>query len=89
MTIDSVAELCRNAVMMTLTISAPVLVVGVVVALAISILQAVTQIQDQTVSIVGKIVVMLLTMVYVLPWTLTQLIDYSTRVIAGIPGSLH
>ena len=74
---------------MTLMIAAPVLIVGVVVALGISVLQAVTQIQDQTVSIVAKIVVMLLTMLYILPWTLTQLVDFSTRLIAGIPDSLH
>ena len=89
MTIDSVAELCRSALVMTLMIAAPVLIVGVVVALGISVLQAVTQIQDQTVSIVAKIVVMLLTMLYVMPWSLGQLVEFSTRLFAGIPGHFH
>ena len=89
MTIEQVAELCRSAVMMTLMISSPVLAVAVIVGLGISILQAVTQIQDQTVSIIPKIVAMMATMLYVLPWTLTQLVDYSHRVISGIPASFQ
>lgn len=89
MTIEMVTELCRSAVIMTLMISAPVLAVAVVVGLSISILQAVTSIQDQTVSIIPKIVAMLATMLYVLPWTLTQLVDFSTRIIGGIPASLQ
>ena len=88
MTLDQVTELCRSAVMLALLVSAPVLTVAVVVGLGISIIQAVTQIQDQTVSIIPKIVIMLLTLVYVTPWVLTQMVEYSTRLFAGIPDSL-
>lgn len=88
MTLDQVAELCRSAVMLALMISAPVLTVAVLVGLGISIIQAVTQIQDQTVSIIPKIVIMLLTLVYVTPWILTQMVEYSTRLFTGIPDTL-
>lgn len=89
MTIIDVTELCRSAIMTGLIIAAPILSIAVFVGLAISIAQAVTQIQDQTVSIIPKIVVMLLTMLYVMPWSLGQLVEYSTRLFAGIPGNIH
>ncbi len=89
MTLDAVTELFRSAVVLTLLVSAPVLVVAVVVGLLISILQAVTQIQDQTVNIVPKLVVMMLTMLFLAPWTLTMLMNYATDVFAAIPDSLH
>ena len=88
MQLIDVSELARSAVMLTLLITSPVLAVAVLVGLAISIGQAVTQIQDQTLSIVPKIVVMLLTMLLILPWTLTQLVQYSTDLYAGIPHRL-
>ena len=75
--------------MTALIIAAPILSVAVFVGLAISIAQTVTQIQDQTVSIIPKIVIMLLTMLYVLPWSLGQLVEYSTRLFASIPDSIH
>jgi len=88
MTLDQVTEICRSAVLLALMISAPVLTVAVLVGLGISIIQAVTQIQDQTVSIIPKIVIMMLTLVYVAPWILTQMVEYSTRVFTEIPNTL-
>lgn len=88
MTIDQISELCRAAVMLALMISAPVLTVAVLVGLGISILQAITQIQDQTVSIIPKIVIMLLTLVYVTPWILTQMVEYTTGVFMGIQDTM-
>ena len=55
MTADQVVELTREAVMLTLMIAAPVMLMAVFVGLVISIIQAVTQIQDQTISFVPKI----------------------------------
>ena len=88
MTIDHAVELCREAVMLSLLLGAPVLAVAIAVGLVISILQAVTQLQDQTLSFVPKIVAMLLTLLYVLPWTLHELIDYSTVLFREIPTRL-
>ena len=88
MTIDQVTEICRSAVLLARMISAPILTIAVLVGLGISIIQAVTQIQDQTVSIIPKIVIMLLTLVYVSPWILTQMVEYSTRVFTEIPNTL-
>jgi flagellar biosynthetic protein FliQ len=64
------------------------MVVSVVVGLAISILQAVTQIQEQTLSFVPKIMVMMLATLVTLPWALNQLIEYTTTLFRNIPTNL-
>ena len=88
MTVDQAAELGRAALMMTLLVGAPVLLAAIAVGLLISILQAVTQIQDQTISFVPKIVAMLVTLLIVFPWALTRMIEYSTNLIREIPTGL-
>ncbi len=88
MTVDQAAELGRAALMMTLLIGAPVLLAAIAVGLVISILQAVTQIQDQTISFVPKIVAMMVTLLIVLPWAMTRMIEYSTNLIREIPNGL-
>ncbi len=76
-------DLCREALLFTLLISAPVLGVGLLVGLVISLVQAVTQIQDQTISIVPKIVAMVGAAVLLIPWLTQQVIEYSARLFAG------
>ncbi len=88
MTADQAVELSRAAIMLTLQIGAPVMLTAVVVGLTISILLAVTQIQDQTISFVPKIIAMILAMLYVLPWVITQMVEYSTSLFRNIPSSL-
>jgi flagellar biosynthetic protein FliQ len=73
---DSI-ELVREALIIVLKISAPILVAGVVTGLVISVIQSVTSIQDQTLSFVPKIVVMLVVAVLLIPWVVQRLIDYS------------
>ncbi|MEX2288125.1 MAG: flagellar biosynthesis protein FliQ [Planctomycetaceae bacterium] len=85
MTVDQTIELARNAIMLTLMLGAPVMLVAVAVGLLISILQAVTQLQDQTLSFVPKIVAMLLTLLFVLPWIMNRMIEYSTNLFHDIP----
>ena len=86
MTVDQAIELIRGAILLTLMIGAPVMLIAVVVGLVISILQAVTQIQDQTISFVPKIAAMLLTILYIMPWVMNQMIEYSTNLILDIPS---
>lgn len=85
MDIDLAAELGRDAVMLTLLLGAPVMLIAVCVGLTISILQAVTQLQDQTLSFVPKILAMLVTLLYVLPWIMGLMVEYSTELFHGIP----
>lgn len=88
MTVDDAIDLGRQAIMLTLLVGTPVMLVAALVGLLISLLQAVTQVQDQTISFVPKIVVMFLTILYLLPWFLSQFMDYTTELYRGIPGNL-
>jgi flagellar biosynthesis protein FliQ len=81
-------DLAREAIMVTLWISAPVLIVGMVVGLLVGLLQALTQVQEQTVAFVPKLFAMILVLSLTLPWLMTQLIDYSRELIENIPKSL-
>lgn len=76
-------DLGRQALVTALLISAPVLGVGVVVGLIISLIQTVTQIQDQTLSIVPKIVAMVGAAVFFVPWVTQQLLEYSRMLFAA------
>jgi flagellar biosynthesis protein FliQ len=86
--VEQAVELGRQAVAMTLVVSAPVMIVAVGVGLLVSILQAVTQLQDQTLSFVPKIVAMFLVLMYLLPWLLTRMMEYSTDLVNAVPGGL-
>jgi flagellar biosynthetic protein FliQ len=72
-------DLAREALLLTLIVSAPVLGAGVIVGLVISLIQAVTQLQDQTISIVPKIVAMVLIAILVFPWLVQRVLDYSAN----------
>ncbi len=85
---QSAIDLAREAIWTSLLISSPILLVGLAVGLVIGLLQALTQVQEQTVAIVPKIVAMALVFGLTLPWLITQMLQYSTNLISGIPGRL-
>ena len=85
---DLAVELAREAVVLTLLVGAPVMLAAIVVGLAISVLQAVTQVQDQTLSFVPKIVAMFVVLLYTLPWALTRMVEYSTELFQNMPSNL-
>jgi flagellar biosynthesis protein FliQ len=72
-------SLGRQCLIESLVICGPILAIGLIVGLVISILQAVTQIQDQTLSIVPKIVAMAAAGVFFVPWLLQRLVAYSAQ----------
>jgi len=82
MNLDQATDIIREALMVTLIVSGPILAVGLVVGLFISLFQAVTQIQEQTLSFVPKILAMAVALVLILPWIATRLMEYSTRMFA-------
>ncbi len=88
MTPQNAIDLGREALMMMLMTSAPVLVTGLVVGFVIGLFQAMTQIQEQTISFVPKLVAVVLVLSIMLPWLINQLVDYSHELISGIPGGL-
>ena len=88
MTADQATELMRSAILLSLVIGLPVMLTAVIVGLAISIFQAVTQLQDQTLSFVPKIIAMMAVLLFVLPWTLEQVVEYSQEVFENVAPSL-
>lgn len=82
---SSAIDLARQAVTLTLLVSMPVLVVGMAVGLVISILQAVTQVQEQTLSFVPKIVAMLFTAALTAPWVTQKVMEFSQEMFGGLP----
>ena len=79
-------DLAREALWMTLLLGAPVLVAGLIVGLVVSLFQAMTQIQEQTLVFVPKIIAMLLVLSISLPWLIAHMLQYTNDLIAGIPG---
>jgi flagellar biosynthetic protein FliQ len=79
-------DLGREAMQVALLVGAPVLLAGMVVGLVIGLFQALTQIQEQTVAFVPKIVAMFLALSITLPWLITRMLQYSSELIGGIPG---
>jgi flagellar biosynthesis protein FliQ len=88
MTVDQAAELTRNAVALTLMLGAPIMLMAIVVGLVISILQAVTQLQDQTLSFVPKIIAMALAGLAILPWMMHRMVEYASDIFNNIPSLL-
>jgi flagellar biosynthetic protein FliQ len=73
----------REALIMSLVLSAPILGAGLLVGLVISLLQAVTQVQEQTLAFVPKIVAMIVVSILLLGWMGTQLSGFATRMFGG------
>lgn len=70
----------------TLLLSLPVLLVGLVVGLLVSIFQATTQINEMTLSFVPKILAVIGVIIFTMPWMLNMLLDYTSRLINLIPN---
>lgn len=85
MTSDTIISLMTTAMELALKISAPVLVVGLVVGVVISIFQAITQIQEQTLSFVPKIIASAVVLIVAGPWLLNELVTYTEELWRSIP----
>ncbi len=85
MTPETVTTMMAEAIKITLIVGAPMLVMGLLVGLAISVFSAVTQIQEMTLTFVPKIVVVFLALLVTLPWIIEKLTTYTTNLFASIP----
>ena len=86
MTPGIVMEIGRQAIEVTLLIAAPMLVTALVVGLIISIFQAATQIQEQTLSFLPRFIVTLLTLIFTGNWLLSQITTLFSDLFQKIPG---
>ncbi|HZV54727.1 MAG TPA: flagellar biosynthesis protein FliQ [Rhodocyclaceae bacterium] len=85
MTPTTVIEIGRQALEVTLLISAPLFIAALVTGLIVSVFQAATQINESTLSFVPKLVVIFLTMIIAGPWMITVMTDYIRRLYEAIP----
>jgi len=74
---DLIIGIAGETIKVTLLVAAPMLLVGLVIGLAVSIFQAVTQIQEMTLVFVPKILAVLIAMLIVLPWMMNILVTYT------------
>ncbi|MBV8047828.1 MAG: flagellar biosynthesis protein FliQ [Paludibacterium sp.] len=86
MTPELVINIVQNALYVLILISAPVLLVSLVVGLFVSIMQAATQINEMTLTFIPKLLALFLTLVLAGPWMLNTLIDYTVRLFKSIPN---
>ncbi len=78
-------DVARNALLQALIIALPILGAGLAVGLMVSLFQAITQIQEQTLTFVPKIIVMILVAVALLSWIAVKMMDFATEMFTGFP----
>lgn len=82
---EDAIDLARRAIWVAVLIGSPVLLTGMAVGLVVGLLQALTQIQEQTIAFVPKIVAMVGVLSLTLPWLITQILQFTKEMIVTIP----
>lgn len=82
-------DLVRKAVMLTLSVSAPILLTALAVGIIITLIQAVTQLQEQTLTFIPKLLALGLVLLLTLPWMLRLLVDFLVGSIRTLPGLVN
>ena len=89
MTPEFVVNLGSEAIKLALMLSLPLLGIGLIVGLCVAILQATTQIQEMTLTMIPKIIVVLLLLLFVSPWMLEKLSSFTSHLIINIPQMIR
>jgi flagellar biosynthetic protein FliQ len=76
-------DLIRQTLVLAMLISGPMLLIGMAVGIFVSLLQAVTQIQEQTLTFVPKIAAMIVAALVLMPWIGQRLLDYAASIFSG------
>ena len=82
---DLVGQIARDAIEITLYLSLPILGVGLVVGVLVSLFQTVTSIQDASLVFVPKLVVVLLVLLFLSPWMMRKMLSYTEQIIVNLP----
>ncbi len=85
MTLGFVVAMIRSAILQTITMAAPVLLVAMFIGLVVSIFQATTSIQDQTLTFVPKIIAILVTIGLTGTWMMSRMVNFTTNLMQLIP----
>jgi flagellar biosynthesis protein FliQ len=82
-------DIGKQALLITLIISGPLLIAGLVVGLIIGIIQAVTQIHEMTLTFIPKILAVVGLFLLLMPWMATKMMDYTINLFNLIPSAVH
>jgi flagellar biosynthetic protein FliQ len=82
---DLVVSIAKDTIELTLYLSLPILGIGLIVGLLVSLFQAVTQIQDASLTFVPKIVATFLGLIFLLPWMMNKMMSFTEQIIVNIP----
>lgn len=82
---EFVIQLGQEALTLILYVGGPILIVALVVGLAVSIFQAVTQVHEMTLTFIPKIIAVGMTLILILPWMMQRMIDFTTNLLLAIP----
>lgn len=85
---DQATELIRSSMLLALQLAGPLLLICLVIGLLISLFQAATQLSDQSLNFVPKLVVLAISTVALLPWMLQRLTEFSSAMIESIPSTM-
>jgi flagellar biosynthetic protein FliQ len=86
MTTDTVVHLALEALTVALKVAGPILLVALVIGLAVSVFQAITQIQELTLAFIPKIIAVGVVIAFAGPWMLDQMIAWTRELLSGIPS---
>ncbi len=86
---DLVLPIAKEAIEVTLSLSLPIMGVGLLVGLLVSLFQAVTQVHEMTLTFVPKIIAVLICMLFLLPWMMQKMIFYTEQLILHLPNFAH
>ena len=86
MTDGLVLQIAQQGLWVMFLLAAPILGLGLAVGLVVSIIQATTQINEQTLSFLPKLAAMLVGLLFFGPWMLATLVDFTRRLLVALPG---
>jgi len=85
MTPSLALDLMRSALFVALTVAAPLLLTALLIGVVVSLIQAVTQIQEQTLTFIPKLLAMAAVFVIMLPWTVSRLVEFLVTLLRSLP----
>jgi flagellar biosynthetic protein FliQ len=80
-----VVDIFKGAIEITLYLALPILGIGLIVGLLVSVFQAVTQIQEATLVFVPKIIATFLSLLFLMPWMMEKMMSYTEQLFVNIP----
>ncbi|SMC65812.1 flagellar biosynthesis protein FliQ [Sporomusa malonica] len=86
---DMAIQIGRDALAMVMLVSAPMLGLGLIVGILVSVFQATTQIQEQSLAFIPKIIAVFVAILVFGPWMLSLIVDYTRELFLSLPNMIH